>query len=329
MKISGVSVIICCYNSANRIERTLQHLQRQVIADTLSWEIILVDNNSTDRTALIAKKCWELLPVTTLKIIQETAPGLIHARKAGASNAVFDILSFIDDDNFVEEHWVDKVYAIFTAHSDLGACGGSSNAIFEKLEPFWFSTFKHSFAIGKQQEHSGYVTSKRGFLWGAGLSVLKTAWYDLINCAFKFRLTGRKGKHLLAGEDTELCLALQLRGWKLWYQDDLHFDHLMPEGRMNVNYLLSMYSGFGKAALIIRIYRTALKFDVQKPLLKDAMYLFFACISGVVKCIFLTGINKIVAKSILYYNWTYLQTLFTLRGQYKSILAETFALKKT
>ncbi|NJN42415.1 MAG: glycosyltransferase [Flammeovirgaceae bacterium] len=57
----GVSVIICCYNSSSRIEKTLEHLFQQKTNSRLHWEIILVDNASTDQTKATAIKRWSNL----------------------------------------------------------------------------------------------------------------------------------------------------------------------------------------------------------------------------------------------------------------------------
>jgi glycosyltransferase involved in cell wall biosynthesis len=59
MKQPGVSVIICCYNSAALLPQTLEHLANQQTAGEISWEIIIVNNNSTDNTAEIAENIWQ------------------------------------------------------------------------------------------------------------------------------------------------------------------------------------------------------------------------------------------------------------------------------
>lgn len=53
---AGVSIVICCYNSASRLPETLQHIAEQEVAANISWEVIVVDNASTDNTQEIAKK---------------------------------------------------------------------------------------------------------------------------------------------------------------------------------------------------------------------------------------------------------------------------------
>ena len=74
----GISVIICCYNSVERIEPTLQHLYAQKGLPTTEWEVILVDNASTDNTASVATGIWESFPgdKPTFKVLTEVTPGL-------------------------------------------------------------------------------------------------------------------------------------------------------------------------------------------------------------------------------------------------------------
>ena len=56
--MKGISIIICCYNSAKRLHETLKHLALQQVSDTIHWEVILVNNNSTDATTQIALEIW-------------------------------------------------------------------------------------------------------------------------------------------------------------------------------------------------------------------------------------------------------------------------------
>jgi len=55
----GVSVIICCYNSANKIKNVLKHLEEQKGTELIPWEVIVVDNASSDYTFEVAKKSWK------------------------------------------------------------------------------------------------------------------------------------------------------------------------------------------------------------------------------------------------------------------------------
>jgi glycosyltransferase involved in cell wall biosynthesis len=256
--MNGVSIVICCYNSAKRITPTLEYLQK-VNAHGIPWEVILVDNCSEDETILISLSVWEENPVTTLRIVSEKNKGLMHARLAGVRNTKYDIISFIDDDNWVEPEWVSKVSRIMNNDETIAACGGSSQPVFEINPPDWFSEFSADFAVGRQQKNDGFVNPEKDpakrYLWGAGITVRKDAWNDLFENGFTSLLKGRTGKSLTAGEDSEICSVWVLRGWNLWYEDSLRLKHYMPAFRLDESYLAAIYSGFGKAEVILSQYK--------------------------------------------------------------------------
>jgi len=256
--LNGVSVVICCYNSSNRITPTLEHLQK-VRANGIPWEVILVDNGSDDDTTSKAQNVWDLNPVTKLKIVTENKKGLMNARLTGVNHTSYDLISFIDDDNWIEDGWVTKVFRIMNDDETIAACGGSSEAVFETNPPGWFSEFSTDFAVGRQQNSNGFVNPEKDptkrYLWGAGLTVRKNAWNDLLDNGFKSLLKGRTGKSLSAGEDSEMCSVWVLKGWNLWYDDSLKLKHYIPAFRLTVSYLTRMYQGFGRAEVILSQYK--------------------------------------------------------------------------
>jgi len=261
--MNGVSIIICCYNSAERIVSTLQHLQLQEFNNPLNWEVIVIDNASNDATMSIALEIWNQNPVTDFFIFREEKSGLMNARHRGCKEAKYEIVSFIDDDNWVEKRWVQKVWDLFSIDSKIGACGGKNEAIFENSSPEWFHLFENSFAVGKQADESGIVNEKKGFLWGAGLSFKKSIWEDLQKRNYINLTLDREGKTLSSGGDTELCYAIRLMGYQLYYKDDLSLKHYMPANRMKFSYLEKMAEGFGKANVKLNYYRVLLYSDFK------------------------------------------------------------------
>jgi len=253
----GVSVIICTYNGAERLGEAIGHLSRQQLDAEIPWEVIVVDNASTDDSALIAETAWKE-ERTALKVIREPRQGLSHARRAGIKEAQYEYLSFIDDDNWVDRRWVQTVYEILHTKSDVGVCGGQIEAICETSPPSWFERFSESYAVGKQQETTGFVTDERGYLWGAGLNLKRSVFRFAAQQGFRSFLTGRKGESASAGEDTEICFAYRMTGCKLWYDERLRLKHFIPKTRLTWSNLCKMFRGFGAADLILDMYRRAL-----------------------------------------------------------------------
>ena len=108
-----ISVVVPAYNEEAVIERCLNALVNQIVPVD---EILVVDNNSTDRTAEIAEKYREY----GVRVIRETVQGLIPARNRGFDEATGDILGRIDADTVVEPDWSQRLAEAF-ADPDVAA----------------------------------------------------------------------------------------------------------------------------------------------------------------------------------------------------------------
>jgi glycosyltransferase involved in cell wall biosynthesis len=135
----GVSVVICCHNSMARLPQTLAHLaMQQIPGDAVPWEVIVIDNGSTDQTAKIARQHWPTT-VAPLRVVAEPQLGLIHARRCGLAAARFELVSFVDDNNWVCPQWITTVAELMSQHPEVGACGGPSVAVSDGELPAWFA----------------------------------------------------------------------------------------------------------------------------------------------------------------------------------------------
>ena len=207
---ASVSIVICTYNGSKRLPETLRHLAAQEVPSAIPWEIIVVDNASTDDTAEVARRHEASLHPVPLRVVAEPVPGLSSARQRGIREARFEILSMVDDDNWVAPDWVERVHRTFTAHPEIDACGGRVEGVYETEPPAWFEAVRGWCAIGSQHAHSGDVTDLPGtLLWGAGLSIRVSVLRELFRRGFTFHLSDRKGTSLASAGDTELCFALR------------------------------------------------------------------------------------------------------------------------
>jgi glycosyltransferase involved in cell wall biosynthesis len=256
---SGISIVLCCHNSARLLPDTLSRLLAQRLSPGRSCEVIVIDNASTDTTATVARECWPPDWPIDLRIVLEPNLGLSNARLRGIAEAQYEIICFVDDDNRLAGDWVETVSVVMDEHPEAGACGGQIEAECETARPSWFDNFQSYYAVGKQAEHGGDVTETRGYLWGAGLCLRRSAWEQVIETGFEFLLSGRKGAALSAGEDAEMCYALRLNGWRLWYEPRLRMSHFITRERLNWNYLRRLSRGFGAATAGIDAYELAIK----------------------------------------------------------------------
>jgi len=239
----------------------------------INCEVIVVDNASTDRTAEIARQCWPANHRFPLRVVLEAKKGLSNARSRGLAEANYEFVSFVDDDNWVCADWIQISYEILAEHSDVAACGGPVEPAFEISPPSWYKTYQGNFAVGPQHQTFGYIS--KGVLWGAGLTLRKSAWNQLTDSGFQFSLTGRSGTGLTCGEDCELCYALVLAGWKLWYDPRLQLQHFMPAARINWQYLRRLLRGAGWSETWLDAYREALEQKVPENALWSAANVAF------------------------------------------------------
>ncbi|CAN5266582.1 hypothetical protein BH23BAC1_BH23BAC1_47960 [soil metagenome] len=253
MKAKGISVIICCYNSAGRIKTTLKRLSLQE-SEGFPIEIILVDNASGDDTSAVAENYWASLDKISpikLKIIQEPKPGLSHARKAGMQTSNYEYVLYCDDDNHLYSNYCKLAFHHLESMPDVGVLGGQGIGKYQVQPPDWFIENEGYFAIGKQASESGDLTHTKGYVWGAGMVIRRRAWDMLAESNFESFLSDRKGKSLTSGGDVEFCKAIRLHGFKIYYDENLKYDHEIPAHRMEWKKLRKMVYATGTSATLL------------------------------------------------------------------------------
>jgi glycosyltransferase involved in cell wall biosynthesis len=248
--MEGISVVVCCYNSSQRIPETLSHLfvQKKIPID--KWEIIIVDNACTDDTTSIVSKLYDSFdgdkPV--LKIVAEPQPGLSSARIKGIAEAKFNYVIFCDDDNWLAENYLSTALQIMSDNNEIAVLGGMGEPVFETEEPpyFWSNQY-HLLAVGPQSnDGKNDITNSKKVVYGAGMVVNRIFFYQLLNdFNFEFQTSDRKGNSLLTSGDHELCLALRRIGYKIFWSEDLRFKHFIPASRTTINYYKKLLTGLG------------------------------------------------------------------------------------
>jgi glycosyltransferase involved in cell wall biosynthesis len=254
-KLPGVSVVICCYNSASRVSETLKHISKQQVGDIISWEIILVDNASSDDTQEVAKKCWSLLDVNVdLRIVCESKPGLSYARERGILDAKFDIIIFCDDDNLLCDTYVQTAYRIMTENTSIGIAGGWCEANVESSFANWMVPFLPALAVGKPAAKTSYLAKAGKCVNGAGMIVRNQHYQYIKEKGFYSLLDDRKQNTLSSGGDTELCWAMIYAGYEIYFDESLFFKHVIPSTRLKKEYFLKLTLTSLYPVIILSIY---------------------------------------------------------------------------
>ena len=246
-----LSIIVCCFNSSTRIEPTLEHIANQELKG-IRCQAVLVDNNCSDDTAVIAKKKWkECGEPFLLSIVEEKKPGLSFARKAGARAAEGDILIFCDDDNWLEVNYLRNVKFGFEKYSDAAILGAWSDAAFVdgQILPFWFNEIKGSMAVGGKPNSDCLVDE----VWGAGMAIRTKVALEIFQT--NNVLSGRKGDSLVSGEDSEICEKARKLGYKIYKLTSLKYTHFISPERLTWDYLTQLNTGFGYSNMQAQYYK--------------------------------------------------------------------------
>jgi glycosyltransferase involved in cell wall biosynthesis len=264
----GISVIVCCYNSAERLTETIKHLARQNVPHYIPWELIVVDNASTDNTAETALQQWKKYnSATPFRAIHQPILGKIHALKKGMEIARYEFLLICDDDNWLHRDYVKTAYEVMEKHPEVAIMGGCGQAVFEVDAPAWFAKYQELFGVGPQADNSGYVSLTRNWVYGAGSVIRRSSWETLNASGFYGISTGPVGSRLSGGgEDVELCYAMKLAGYEIWYEDTLRFFHFMPKERLNWKYFLRLARTTEYQRIFLRPYRLLLNGSLENTI---------------------------------------------------------------
>lgn len=159
-----VSVIVPCYNEEESIRACLEALSSQ---RSKPFEVIMVDNNCSDRTVHIAQRFG------FVKIVQEKKPGLVAARDRGFSIATGDILARIDADSVVAENWIEKIQESFTSHTSLQAITGSGYFYDAPLR-LLHRPVRDAIAVWFNRLLCSHFT-----LWGSNMAMRTSTWRSI------------------------------------------------------------------------------------------------------------------------------------------------------
>jgi len=240
-----ITVALCTHNHADRLPRTLADLGKVTLPSS-PWEILLIDNASTDETpALLADSAWRPQGVP-VRIVREQHLGLSNARNRAIQESRGKYLLFVDDDETPGQQWLTAYeHAMLTYTPD--ALGGRIDVLFEHGErPSWLQDELLGFLGHLDHGEDCWLNEPDTPFYGGNFAVR----VDIFSEVGEFDADrGRKGQVNTGGEDTEFYRRLvasnyqvrwvsgaiinhRIRADKLWrsYFLDLHYRQGMSEG---------------------------------------------------------------------------------------------------
>jgi glucosyl-dolichyl phosphate glucuronosyltransferase len=241
-----VSIIIPTYNRCDQLIKTLQSLGSLKTSFDF-YEIIVVDNGSTDSTAIVVEQHAKNNPDCQIRYYYDKEPGLLTGRHRGAFESNGDILTFIDDDVLVSLKWLDTIIEVMSSGSDIVFLTGPALPFYESYPPDWLDYFWGPTPYGGMScmwlslldIGNHIIEIHPTYVWGLNFTIKKSALYDLggfhpDNISPEFQIFQGDG-------ETGLAVKGKEKGYKALYHPGAMLYHNIPSGRLTADY-------FGKRA---------------------------------------------------------------------------------
>lgn len=245
-----ISAIVCVYNRQDTLPQCLDALAAQTIS-TSEFEVIIVDNNSTDKSPEIAGRYAE--KYEHFRVVCEQKQGLASARNCGMREAKSPIAAFTDDDAIPAADWAERLLQRFDELGDqVAVVGGELDPIWSVPKPDWLEGNKllHSLSVCL-----GWSNFPR-YLAGS-------EWLCEANSAYRIALVqerggfpenlGRIGTNLLSGENA-INEVLLRDGFRFFFDPDIRVEHQIPSSRMTKDWFRRRFFWQGVTTFLVKKY---------------------------------------------------------------------------
>ena len=284
-----ISVVVCTYNRCEDLRMALQSLILQDFPAS-DYEILVVDNNSMDRTKDIVHDFVNKSNDVQVRYVFEEKIGLSHARNRGIAEAKGNIIAFIDDDARAEKSWLLKLAQVYDEEGDAGCVGGRVLLDWPVEKPSWWHPDLDEVFNGINYSDERIALIHPRYPYGTNISFRA----DVLRKVGSFKTDlGRIGSKLLAGEETELCLRIEREGYKVFYEPSSIVYHRVETAKLNKSYIRKRAFWHGRSYAIIEFrhmkkeqvsskakeFISYLRRWVRKrkyPIHEQHLYLFFA-----------------------------------------------------
>jgi glucosyl-dolichyl phosphate glucuronosyltransferase len=220
-------------------------MAKVAVPPSAEWEVIVVDNNSTDDTQVVLESHLSTLP---LRAVIEHKQGHSHARNRAVDEATGELIIWTDDDVIVDSNWLVEYVKAVSDHPDAGFFAGTVEPLYESQPPAWvsegldrlvgpFALCQLGFSVRPLVDGEFPVGANMAFR----ASVLKE---------HRFRTDlGRVGKKLTSGDDTEMFERLKKAGLAGIWVGNAIVKHHVPTIRMTRRYVWDWQVGAGRTEL--------------------------------------------------------------------------------
>lgn len=237
-----ISVILCTWNNYDRLSITLEAFLSVESSDKFSWELIVVDNNSTDNTSNVIHTFLHRLPLVH---VFEPMQGLSFARNSGLNVAKGQLIIFTDDDVKPCTEWLKEYWCAYKSNSEFAFWGGPVESDFEstnvnhKLIQLAPPSVKGLY-LGDELR---YLNKNEYFIsanWALTSVAIKSIGKFDVNMGLNPSLN-----KVSIGEETDLMDRLKKIGYKAIYLPNAKLSHYVPKDKSTLKHIASRSKAWG------------------------------------------------------------------------------------
>jgi glycosyltransferase involved in cell wall biosynthesis len=234
-----LSVVICTYNRSSILPICLRALLQNTA--TGSWEVIVVDNNSTDSTREVFESFVAESGESTLKYVFEPKVGLSNARNRGWKEASGEYVGYLDDDGRPPRDWL-TIAMDLIENTPYQVFGGPYVPFYLSEVPAWWRDAYRSGGHGEEP----LELADRQFLSGGNFFIKKRLLVELGGFSPEHGMNGAK---VGLGEETLLQIKLRQMypGLSIYYDPRLRIEHLVGLKKMTMRWLVPFWFAEGRS----------------------------------------------------------------------------------
>lgn len=225
---TDIAVIVPTFNRAQQLAPVLEQLLEQECTG-FAWEIVIVDNNSTDATRQVVEDAISRDPSRRLRYVFEPRQGVSYARNTGIELTTAPVVVFVDDDVSPGRTWLQTFKEAFDAHPEADCIGGRVKPEWSAPPPEWFSNLEHAGPLALQdRSHVAYVNASQASacLIGANVGFRRSV----------FAVVGGFSPHYFRGQDREFEMRMWRAGLQGLYLPRMDVTVEVPRERLTRRY---------------------------------------------------------------------------------------------
>ena len=279
----NISLVICTYNRADILKQTLPFIESLYIPKEMILEVVIVNNNSTDKTlVLLSEFIKKKIPKVEIKYVFEEKQGLSHARNKGYLKSKGEYVAYIDDECILPQDWLANAFEIIKSSRPAFLGGPFLGKYIPGSSSKWF---KESFGDSHMLQYdlpNGEI--KNRYLSGGNLFVRR----DVFEKVGVFDTTlGMSGNQINYGEEDELQMRFvnAFPNEVVWYDDSVFLWHLIRDEKMTLSFLF-------KDALVRGRSAAKLKNLPRYKLIHAPFYLLYFLLKAIFSFVF-KGIRSV------------------------------------